>query len=366
MSARIAVVRALHLGDLLVVVPTLRALRAGFPSAEITLIGLPWAAGFATRFGAYIDRFLPFPGFPGIVETKPDPERLSGFIAEQRAYGYDLAVQLHGSGATSNAFTLALGAATTAGYYPPDLPPPPGLSMAAPYPDDLPEIDRNLRLMRLLGCPDRGRHLEFPLFEADHTEADRLLARTPPSGYPLIGVHPGAKIAARRWALERFAAVADRLTERHAARIVITGGPEEEPTARAVATAMRHRATVLAGETSLGGLAALIARLDLFISNDTGPAHIACALDTPSVVVFGPADHRRWAPLDAHRHPTVRAEADRIPSKRADGALGQCCLTRVTPEAVLAAAERLLTAPPVAARATSERAHDAALSQGAR
>src|SRR5579885_1366498 len=145
---RIAVVRALQLGDLLVSVPALRALRAGFPNAEITLIGLLWAAAFAERFTAYIDRFVAFPGWPGIAEADYEPQRTERFLAEQRAYGYDLVLQMHGSGGASNPFALALGGRATAGYYAGE--PPDGLTFAAPYPADEPEVLRNLGLARLV------------------------------------------------------------------------------------------------------------------------------------------------------------------------------------------------------------------------
>src|SRR6185437_447554 len=86
---RIAILRALQLGDLLVAVPALRAIRKAYPGAEITLIGLPWAAGFAQRFRHYIDRFVTFSGYPGLQEMETTPERTERFLAEQRAYGYD-------------------------------------------------------------------------------------------------------------------------------------------------------------------------------------------------------------------------------------------------------------------------------------
>ncbi|MPZ13114.1 MAG: hypothetical protein GEU73_01590 [Chloroflexi bacterium] len=81
---RIVVVRALYLGDMLIAVPALRALRRRFPGAEMTLIGLPWAADLARRLG-YVDRFLEFPGFPGIPEAPVEPERTEAFLVEARA-----------------------------------------------------------------------------------------------------------------------------------------------------------------------------------------------------------------------------------------------------------------------------------------
>ncbi|MDI3342043.1 MAG: glycosyltransferase family 9 protein [Sphaerobacter sp.] len=336
---RVAVLRALHLGDLLLAVPALRALRAGFPQAEITLIGLPWAAAFVERFRHYLDRFVPFGGYPGMGEVPLDPARVERFVADQRAAGYDLVIQMHGNGRTSNACALALGGRVTAGYYVGAR--PAGLTVAAPYPDDCPEVERNLRLARLLGCPDPGPALEFPLHAADRAEAARLLARLP-SGGPLVGIHPGARPPARRWPPERFAAVADHLVDRLGARVLLTGSPEEVETARRVAAAMRASPLVLAGQTSLGGLAALIARLDLFLSNDTGPAHLAAALGTPSVTLFGPADPVRWAPLDRARHPIVRVPVACSPCPHWECPIDHRCLRRITPEMVAAAATRLL------------------------
>src|SRR5947209_18092225 len=99
---RIAIFRALQLGDLLQAIPALRAIRTGFPKAEITLIGLPWAKSFTQRYDRYIDRFVEFVGFSGISEVEVIPSRIASFIQEQQVYGYDLAIQMHGSGRTSN------------------------------------------------------------------------------------------------------------------------------------------------------------------------------------------------------------------------------------------------------------------------
>jgi len=338
---RIAVFRALHLGDLLLAVPAFRALRAAYPHAEISLIGLPWARWFVERFDAYIDRLIEFSGFPGVLEVEYSAKRAESALSDLRAEQFDLLIQLHGSGDVSNRFIAAIAGPETrsAGFFIGER--PAFLTVAAPYPSHLPEIERNLSVMRRLGCPDTGSALELPLLSQDLTEADRLLVPVA-TQRPLIGLHPGASYPARRWAAERFAVVADRLSERHGATILLTGGPGEESLAAEVASRMRAPALNLAGRTSLGGLAALIARLDLFISNDTGPAHFANALDVPSVTIFGPAEFSRWAPLDRERHIVVRHPVACSPCPHRVCPIDHRCLRWITPDEVLAAAERQL------------------------
>jgi ADP-heptose:LPS heptosyltransferase len=91
----------------------------------------------------------------------------------------------------------------------------------------------------------------------------------------------------------------------------------------------------LVGKTSLGGLAALISKLDLFISNDTGPAHIACAVDTRSITIFGPADYTRWSPLDKAHHATIRRPVACSPCDYWECPIDHRCLRWITPEMVL-------------------------------
>lgn len=114
---KIAVLRALFLGDLLCATPALRALRERFPAAEITLIGLPWARELVDRLDT-VDRLLIFPGYQGIPEAEYHPERTAAFLAAARAYGYDLAIQMHGDGGITNGFVAELGARHTLGYRP--------------------------------------------------------------------------------------------------------------------------------------------------------------------------------------------------------------------------------------------------------
>lgn len=343
---RIAVFRALYLGDLLVAVPALRALRARFPDAEITLIGLPWASAFVQRFSGYIDRLVVFPGYPGLKEGDGSEEEQARFLREQQAYGYDLVIQMHGSGKTSNGLLKKLEAPISLGYYEGER--PPYLQLAAPYPHDQHEIWRNLHLVALLGCTELDPLLEFPLFKADYTEAEMLLAELPGRQQaterrgPLVGIHPGSRSPARRWPGEYFAAVADRLAREWNARIVLTGAADEQKTVQAVAACMHVPALNLAGRTSLGGLAALLSKFTLFISNDTGPAHMACAIGNASITLFGPAEYYRWAPLDRSLHRAIRRPVACSPCGYWECPIDHRCLRWLAPDAVLTVAERLI------------------------
>lgn len=337
---RIAIFRALYLGDLLLAVPALRAIRAGFPEAEITLIGLPWAASFAQRFRHYLDRFVEFAGYPGIREVDFAPKQALRFLIEQRAYGYDLVIQMHGSGRTSDALAVALGGRVTVGYYEGEQ--PTGLTLGQPYPANWPEVFRNLGLAYLLGCPNGYPELEFPLLPEDRHEAAALLRALPHADRPWIGIHTGARAPARRWPIEYFATVGETLAQRFAAQIILTGSTDELMTVQEVEARMSTRAVNVAGKTSLGGLAALISKLDLFITNDTGPSHIANAVDTPSITLFGPVDPRRWASRNRVRHPVLRRQVSCSPCSHRECPIDHRCLRWITPDMVIEQAEDML------------------------
>jgi ADP-heptose:LPS heptosyltransferase len=297
---RIAILRALMLGDLLCAVPALRAFRAGFPEAEIVLVGLAWARGLASRFDHLVDGFLELPGFPGLPEVAPRIADLPGFLAEAQSRRFDLVAQLHGNGRVTNTIALLLGGRRTAGFYVPgEL--CPDEELFVPYPDEGHEIHRLLALPEHLGLPIDGERLEFPLRPEDEEELARIAPDLRAGEFACV--HPGAR-SARPWPAERFATVADALAAA-GLRVVLTGSDAETEVTRRVSELMRAPALDLAGQTSLGGLAALLAGARVLVSNDTGVSHLAAALRVPSVVVVTTSDPRRWAPLDRGLHRTV-------------------------------------------------------------
>jgi ADP-heptose:LPS heptosyltransferase len=353
----VAVFRALMLGDLLCAVPALRALRAALPEARITLIGLPWAREFAAHLPHYLDDFIPFPGWPGLPEQPLHGSALPAFLARVQGRRYDLAIQLHGSGVITNPLVALFGARRVAGFFAPGHWCP-DVTSFLPWPTQGHEVERLLTLMEFLGAPAPGTELEFPVTAADAADLTALPGtdglRT--GGY--VCIHPGARFRSRCWPPERFAAVADALA-RQGLRPVLTGSHEETPITGAVAAAMRARPVDLTGRTNLGALAALIRDARLVVSNDTGVAHLAAAVGTPSVVVAAGTDVARWAPRESERHRVLWQDVPCRPCAVADCPIGHPCALGVSVEAVVRAAEALLSgprrpaAPPGPARASN-------------
>jgi ADP-heptose:LPS heptosyltransferase len=160
-------------------------------------------------------------------------------------------------------------------------------------PDRQHEVEKALALVTWLGAPDRGNQIDFPLLPQDHAAAAALLANVE---RPLIGLHPAAREATKRWMPERFAETGKELQRRYGGTVVVVGGPDERSLGQEVANAAGDRSLNLAGRTPLPVLGALLSRLAVFITNDSGPAHIAYALRVPTVAIFGGTDPTRWGP----------------------------------------------------------------------
>lgn len=162
MISKIGIFRALYPGDMLCVIPAVRAVRRAFPHPKIFLIGLPWQGDFVKRFSTYFDEFIEFPGWPGLPEQQPDVENILRFLQRIRMYQFDLMLQCRQWEQLPTVFAY-FGCAKEvcglrkAGY--------------APDPDTFPvskdgehEILRFLKLPSPLNLPLAGHDLEFPLF----------------------------------------------------------------------------------------------------------------------------------------------------------------------------------------------------------
>lgn len=302
---KVAVFRALHLGDLMCAIPAMRAMKNAYPHVEITLIGLPSTAAIAQRYSRYIDGFTSFPGIPGLPEQDFDANAFAYFLQRERDSNYDLVLQMHGNGSVTNPLICMLGAECVAGFYQEGAFCPDSQNFM-PYPEDLPEIQRHLSLMKFLGIEANGAALEFPIFNED-LRAFEQLRREYGIKNDYVCVHPGARDIRRWWAPRKFAQVADVLAGK-GYDVVFTGTDAEYEAVERVRGNMREKSINLAGRTSLGVLGALVHNSRLVVSNDTGVSHVAAALGTPSVVIFLASDPTRWAPLNRALHQVVLPE----------------------------------------------------------
>ncbi len=294
---KIAVLRANRIGDFVVTLPALAALRAAYPHAEIVLLGQPWHADFLAGRPGPLDRVVPIPPYHGVGEPEEhhdDPALLDPFFATMAAERFDLALQLHGGGGNSNPFIGRLGARHTAGLRADGAPP---LDRWLPYLRDQVEVVRYLEAVGLVGAAPVGLQPQLAVTAADRAEA---LAALSPDGRPLVAIHPGATDPRRRWSAAHFAAVGDQLVAR-GARIVLIGDTGERALTATVAGLMAASPPDLAGRLSLGGLLGLLARCHLALGNDSGPLHLAEAVGTATVGVYWGRNLLHYGPLGRAR-----------------------------------------------------------------
>ncbi len=298
---KIAVFRALQLGDLLCAIPAVSALRDAYPAAHITLVGLPWAQSLLARFPRYFNAFRPFPGYPGLAEQPADPTAVTRFLADAQGEAFDLVVQLHGDGRVTNPLASLLGGRYTAGFYRAgNYCPDPDLYLE--YPTGIHETQRHLRLMAHLGIPIDRAELEFPLYPEDYQSFEKLALPVERKRY--VCIHPGSRGEWRQWPPRYFAALGNYCADQGFA-VVLTGTAEERKIVESVAKHLRCDAIIAAGKTSLGAAGVLIQHAYALLSNCTGVSHIAAALRTPSVVISMDGEPERWGPLDHQLHRTI-------------------------------------------------------------
>jgi ADP-heptose:LPS heptosyltransferase len=264
----VVILRALGLGDLLTAVPALRAIADAFPRHP-RLLAVPTALAPLARCSGAVDQVVPAEGLD---------QPLSRLL-----HGAGLAVNLHGRGPESHERLLEAEPRRLLAFAHPAVP---ASSQGPRWRADEHEVARWCRLLDESGiAADPCRlDIELPPGPLPHGVQGATL------------VHPGAASPARRWPAERFAAAA-RAEARAGRPVVVTGGPAEVELAHEVAAgAGLPRGAVHAGQSGVLALGRLVAAADRVVCGDTGVAHLATALGTPSVVLFGPTSPALWGP----------------------------------------------------------------------
>lgn len=339
------------IGDAVMTTPALRAIRESFPDARVTILANGLVAPLFAVHDAVddvivYDRKGAHAGFGGKI-------RLARELSSRK---FDLAILLQ------NAIDAALIAwlariPRRMGYRTDGR----GLLLThgVSVSEDirrLHHVEYYLNMLGRFGVTTGDKSLNLCTASGEDLALAELLAgHGVGKGDFLLGINPGASYgAAKRWYPERFAAVADCLAQRWGARVVVTGGPGEADIAADIAAAMTSPCLVMAGKTSVRELMALIKRCDFFVTNDSGPMHIAAAFGVPLVAVFGPTDHTTTSPW-CDTAAIIRRDTDCAPCLLRECPTEHRCMTAVTVEDVVETAEELRKTLEYRTQAQSER-----------
>jgi ADP-heptose:LPS heptosyltransferase len=345
---KIAVLRANAVGDYIFALPALEALRAAYPDAEIVLLGRSWHADFLSGRPSPVDRVMVTPWSTGVnmpnrlevEEWEENPAELASFFEQARGEQFDLALQMHGGGFHSNPFLLKLGARITAGMRTPDAPP---LDRWMPYKYWQHEVLRLLECVSLVGAEPVTLRPRIEITEVDRAAAMRFF---PDPAARIAVLHPGATDPRRHWSEQNFAQVGDALAE-DGYQLAIIGMPGEREKVERIVQSLNAPAHNLAGQLSLKALTGLLSRAEILIANDSGPLHLAEALDTPSVGIYWAGNMINFGPVTTSFHRQLLSWRLDCPVCGRDTIYENCehsesFVNRVSAEEVLAEARDLL------------------------
>lgn len=325
-------------GDAVMSTPAIGAIRESFPQAEITLLANPMVSQLFSPH-CWIDRVITFDRY-GLHKGIRGRFRLA---AELRKRHFDAAIILPNSfesalipwmagiplrfGKSSDGRSFML-----TERYCPDHQRPVGH-----------EVDYYRDLVRHLGISGQARVPHLTVTSAEDHEAAVLLAEQGAGADEfIIGINPGAAFgSAKRWYPDRFAQAAQRLAAEWSAKTVIFGGPGEMDIAGDIEQRLGSDCLNLAGKTTVRQLMALIKRCNFFITNDSGPMHIAAAFGVPLAAIFGSTDHTGTSPY-SERAVIVRKDMDCAPCKLRECPTDHRCMTAVTADDVVSASVQLI------------------------
>jgi heptosyltransferase-2 len=333
-------VRAVNwLGDAVMTTPALAAIRSAFPETRIVVVARPLVAELL-RFHPAIDELV-------VYDSKGEHSGGLGRLRmakELRRHRLDAAILLQ------NAFDAALlaflaGIPERAGYatY--------GRRILLSRPVSVTEevlslhhVEYYLRLLAELGI-SRTETISLTLGVSGEERAAmryRLASLGIPVGKRIVGINPGATYgSSKRWYPDRFADVADALSEEWDASVVLMGSVPEMPLSNEIEVAMRHAPVNLAGRTTVRELMALLSECFFLVTNDSGPMHIAAAFDIPIAAIFGPTDWNKTSPW-TDRARVVRVDVDCSPCRLRECDRGHECMLGITPVMVVDAARGLV------------------------
>ncbi|MFZ5801107.1 MAG: lipopolysaccharide heptosyltransferase II [Candidatus Omnitrophota bacterium] len=336
---RILLVRTDRIGDVLLTTPVLKALKEFWPYSYVAMLIAPQTREIVEG-NPYLDEVMVF-------DKQKGWRGFWGMVRKLRSKHFDLALVLHTKRWT-NLLCFLSGIKERVGYHNNKF----GFLLTQKIPDTRPqgkmhEAEYCLAALSRIGIPAQYSPPFMPISSSAEIWADEVLKSNGVARKDLlIALNPGASCPSKRWREEKWAILARRLSEKLGAKIAIICGSSDMSVAQEVLSRVSFPVIDLAGKTSLKQLASFLRRANLFITNDSGPMHIACAVNTPVVAVFGRNEKglspRRWGPwgkLSTVLHKEVGCELCLAHNCQK----GFACLEAISPEEVLTVAEQLLS-----------------------
>jgi len=300
---KVLLIRLRNIGDVVVVTPCTRAVKETFPEAHLSVL-VERASEGVLLGNPYVDEILVLDR-GRIREVGPSRAfwKELEFLLGLRRKGFDLVINLHG-GPRSALQTFFSGARYRLGGFPfwhpwnwvYNIRTRPIKEVLGKDARDAHIVERHLATLKAAGLETKDPGLVMAVTGEAQASLDRLFReKGVGDGERLVTIHPASRGRSKRWREERFAQLADRLIEEFGANVLLVSGPKEKEVCRRVQAAMQREAVNLGGLTTLQELAALLKRSALFIGLDGAPVHIAAAVGTPVVALYGPTSDT-WRP----------------------------------------------------------------------
>jgi ADP-heptose:LPS heptosyltransferase len=339
----IAVFQLGHLGDYIHTIPLLRNLKKNFPLASITLIGGEWNKTLSESCSS-IDRYIVFNNW---LWDRREKKSFFRFLCEFLLFvkvinkiKVDIGIELKGH-INSIYLLYALKIKRTVGFnysHHGAL-----LDYRIPMTNSLYEKDRLLSILPVCGMTIVDNHFEFSIAKDKEKDAsDYLENHLLNTDKPLISIFPGAPFAPRRWPAEKYAELSEQIIINNIGIPFFIGGPADNQTFFRIQEFSQHELIHWIGD-DIQLIACFISKSNLFIGNDTGPMHIAVALNIPTIAFFGSGNFIRWGPKPPHI--ILRAE---VPCSPCDLESDTCkrpdinCINRISVEDAFLSVKRLL------------------------
>jgi len=340
----ILIVKLSAIGDVIHTLPSLAALRRCYPDAHISWVVEEAAADLLVDH-PMLDRVLVSRRKRWVRDLKDGPHRaavlreIRGFLQTLRDRPYDLVIDFHGL-FKSAVFVLLSGGQRKLGYD--SMQEGSGLFVNEKIPEDMTKhaVERYLDFPRHLGCDTANPEFPIALHEAHFTRVRQLLAeKKVDTARGFVGVSPVAYWETKLWDEAKFAALCDLIVTELGLPVVFTGESAEGPIAR-IRSLMEAPSASVAGETSLRELAALYKKALILLTTDSGPMHLAAAVGTPVVALFGPTSPQRTGPY-GNGHVVIRRGLPCSPCFRKTCETLECMKTIGVDEVFQAVRERI-------------------------